>query len=134
MLRAPAPTESEVLMRTILYIALLAAVGCDQKDEKPAQPDNTQVNERDQDANTKTPMDQNENSDDIAVTANIRKALMDHDEFSVSARNIKIMTADGVVTLRGPVESEAEKTTIAALARSTQGAKNVVDEIEVKAE
>jgi len=45
-----------------------------------------------------------------------------------------LMTADGVVTLRGPMDSLAEKTSIATLARSTEGAKTVVDEIEVKAE
>src|SRR5690606_24173297 len=91
----PAPTESEALMRTILYIALLAAVGCGQKDEKPAEPDNTEVNERDRDDEAKTPLDQNENSEDIEITANIRKALMNQDGFSVAARNIKVITADG---------------------------------------
>src|SRR5262245_43379581 len=66
--------------------------------------DNTGVNERDRSAATKTPIDQKENQRDIDLTANIRKRVVDS-KLSVNAQNVKIITQDGKVTLRGPVRS-----------------------------
>lgn len=118
-------------MRTIFFITLLAVVGCGTN---AVEPDNTKVNARDRDEDAKTPIDQKENSQDVNITADIRRAVLDQKDFSVAARNVKIITADGVVTLRGPVQSEAEKATIAALAKGASGVKSVVDELEVAAE
>jgi len=118
-------------MRTIFFITLLAAVGCGTN---AVEPDNTKVNARDRDADAKTPLDQAENGEDVKITASIRRAVLDQEDFSVAARNVKIITADGVVTLRGPVQSETEKTKIAALAKQAQGVTNVVDELEIAAE
>jgi len=129
-------------MRTILVIALLGAVSCDRPDadtpsndakSAAAAPDNTKVNERDRDDATKTPFDQAENKEDVQITAHIRQEVIGTDGLSSSARNVKIITADGVVTLRGPVDSASEKVSIAAIAKRTEGVKNVIDEIEVAA-
>src|SRR6188474_2604278 len=73
--------------------------------------DNTQVNVRDRSDAAKTPIDQNENKTDIGTTADIRKRVVDT-KMSVNAQNVKIITQDGKVTLRGPVKSEEEKTQI----------------------
>jgi osmotically-inducible protein OsmY len=45
---------------------------------------------------------------------------------------VKIITIDGVVTLRGPVKNENEKTTVASIARKASGVKRVDDQIEVE--
>lgn len=93
-------------------------------------PDNTGVNVRDRDNLTKTPFDQNENKSDIATTADIRKRVVDT-EMSVNAQNVKIITQNGKVTLRGPVQAEAEKQQIEAIAVSVAGKGNVDNQLEV---
>ena len=98
------------------------------------QPDNTAINERDRDRSTKTPIDQNENQRDVNITAEIRKAVIAHKDMSINAQNIKIITADGKVTLRGPVNSEDEKQVIDGIARKLAGKDNVTNEIDVKGE
>src|SRR5689334_7142324 len=70
---------------------------------------------------------QNTNKDDVAVTARIRKALMDDKTLSTAAHNVTIITQAGMVTLRGSVKSEDEKTAVAAKARDIAGATMVHD-------
>jgi len=76
-------------------------------------------------------MDQGNSEIDIDMTTRIRKAVMDAD-VSFTARNIKIITRDGHVVLRGPVNTAAEKDTIAKIATSNAGAGHVTNQLEVK--
>ena len=96
-----------------------------------ANPDNTGVNVRDRDPNAKTPIDQNENQTDIDITANIRKKVVDT-KMSVNAQNVKIITQDGKVTLRGPVKSVEEKKQIEDIAHAVAGAGKVDSQLEVE--
>jgi len=98
------------------------------------EPDNTAVNKRDRDNGAKTPIDQNENQRDVNITAEIRKGVLGQKDMSINARNVKIITADGKVTLRGPVNSEGEKKVIEDIAKNLAGKYNVTNEIEVKTE
>ena len=109
---------------------LLATVaGCA---EKPSTtPDNTAVNQRDQSGNTMTPIDQNENQADIDRTAEIRKQVVANSALSTNAHNVKIITQGGKVTLRGPVDSAAERDDIVRIATSVAGATNVDNQLEV---
>jgi hypothetical protein len=93
--------------------------------------DNTAVNRRDADANTKTPVDQKENQADINVTAKIRRQVLDVKDLSTDAHNTKIITADGKVTLRGPVQSTEERDTLDRIARDVAGEGNVDNQLEV---
>ncbi len=96
--------------------------------------DNTRRNEIDRKTDTKTPFDQSESSADIKVTAEIRRAIIDDDSMSVNAQNIKIMTDKaGVVTLRGVVHSQAEKSSIEAKAKAVAGVTRVDNQLEIKA-
>jgi hyperosmotically inducible periplasmic protein len=63
----------------------------------------------------------------------VRKAVVDNDVLSTNAHNVKIITQNGIVTLRGPVNTATEKATVVALARSTPGVTRVDDQLEVKA-
>ncbi len=126
-------------MKTIVIIALAAcatAIGCDQKPTedktKSAQADNTDKNERDRSADTKTPVDQKENEVDLGITKTIREDLVKNEALSMDAKNVKVVTADGVVTLRGPVKTDQEKTDIAKVASSVAGVKRVDNQLEVK--
>jgi len=96
-------------------------------------PDNTAVNQRDANANTKTPIDQKENQADIDVTAKIRQRVLDVKDLSIDARNAKIITADGKVTLRGPVKSEEERKALEKAAVDVAGEGNVDNQLEVSA-
>lgn len=100
-------------------------------DSGKAAADNTGKNVRDRDGNTVTPMDQGENKADLTVTQNIRKAVVGDDALSMTAKNVKIITANGVVTLRGPVKSAAEKASIEAKARKAAPDANVQNQLEV---
>ena len=100
----------------------------------PAQaaPDNTGINVRDRNDATLTPGDQSETEADRTLTQQIRKAVMADDSLSTTAKNIKIITINGVVTLRGPVNSPHEKETIAAKAQQIAGVNSIDNQLEVK--
>jgi osmotically-inducible protein OsmY len=61
----------------------------------------------------------------------VRQAITSDDALSTSAQNVKIVTSDGTVTLRGPVKSEKEKQDIEAKAKQVAGVKRVENELEI---
>jgi hyperosmotically inducible periplasmic protein len=137
-------------MRTTIAISLILAVlGCQREENKPsersraAEPakpvpvepvaaDNTKKNERDRGTNTLTPGDQGESEADRTITQQVRQEVVSDDALSMTAKNVKIITVEGVVTLRGPVKTEKEKTNIGALARKTAGVKRVDNQLEIE--
>jgi hyperosmotically inducible periplasmic protein len=94
--------------------------------------DNTARNVRDRNDATLTPFDQGNSKTDVATTAQIRKEIIAHNNMSLNARNVKIITTDGRVTLRGPVESAQEKRIIGEIADRAARAGNVDNQLEVK--
>lgn len=94
-------------------------------------PDNTAVNERDRNDSAKTPIDQDEDEASIKTTAEIRKQIVAHSDFSTDAQNVKIITGSGKVTLRGPVKTQEEKDAIDKIARDVAGKDNVDNQIEI---
>lgn len=94
--------------------------------------DNTQRNVRDRNDQSLTPLDQGNSQSDISTTASIRRAIGDNDKMSVNAKNVKIITKDGRVTLRGPVNSNEEKRLIGEIANRIARAGNVDNQLEVK--
>jgi hyperosmotically inducible protein len=98
----------------------------------PTAPDNTGRNVRDRGGATRTPGDQSESEADRSVTQQIRRAVVADDSLSTMAKNVKIITAEGVVTLRGPVENPNEKAAIEAKARQFAGINQVDNQLEVK--
>ena len=95
--------------------------------------ENTEINVRDKDNATLTPEDQKETKKDIKITAHIRKAVVKDKSLSVDAQNAKIITRSGLVTLRGPVASEAESKTLQKIATKTRGVVKVDNQLEIKA-
>jgi hyperosmotically inducible protein len=93
--------------------------------------DNTKVNTRDRAKGAVTADQQKENATDRGVTQKIRKALMDDKSLSTYAHNVKIVTQNGNVTLKGPVRSTKEKQTIEAKAIEIAGAGKVTNEMSV---
>jgi len=95
-------------------------------------PDNTGRNVRDRGGDTVTPGDQSNTQGDLHLTQQIRKAIMADKSLSTNAKNIKIITANGRVTLRGPVNTPQEKATIEAKAQHIAGVTNVESQLEVR--
>jgi osmotically-inducible protein OsmY len=122
---------------TLLLLSMVLMIGCsknpseDKQVSQTVEPDNSGRNVRDRDNQTKTPGDQSENEADRTITHNIRQAITADDSLSTNAKNVKIITNDGTVTLRGPVKSEQEKTDIEAKAKQVAGVKSVDNQIEV---
>jgi osmotically-inducible protein OsmY len=127
-----------------LAVALLAGLACaplaqagEQAAAGVADPDadNTEKNVRDRDEGSVTPLDQSNEKADLEVTQRIRQGLIDDDDLSTNAKNVKVVTTtDGRVTLRGPVDSATEKAQIVKLAENVAGPdRQVVDQLEVAA-
>jgi osmotically-inducible protein OsmY len=127
----------------IFLLVGVIAVACDQKErgdtkagaggtrttaEVPA--DNTDKNERDRSGAALTSGDQGGSEADRTVTQQVRQGVMDEGALSTSGKNVKIITVDGVVTLRGPVKTAQEKATIASIAQRVSGVKRVDNQLE----
>ncbi len=112
---------------TLLIATALASHAFGQTTDK----DNTANNARDRDGETLTSGDQSNDPADLKITAEARKMVVADKDLSMGAKNVKIITVAGVVTLRGPVDSEAEKTAIAKYAKKA-GATSVTNQLEVK--
>jgi len=94
--------------------------------------DNTAKNQRDRTEQTLTPKDQSEASVDLKLTQTIRKAIMRAKSLSMTAKNVKVITINGKVTLRGPVNTEEEKKRIGHMAQTVAGKTQVENRLEVK--
>ena len=121
-------------MRIAFLLGLaLAATACDNKTASTAPADNTKVNERDRNTAALTPGDQGENEVDRTITQKIRQGVMKDDALSMTAKNVKIITMNSVVTLRGPVKSDKEKADVVSIAQGTDGVKRVDNQLEIAA-
>lgn len=106
----------------------------DREERTPAtrQPDNTARNVRDRDDQTLTPFNQGNSKADVDTTAKIRKEITAADGMSVNAQNVKVITQNGRVTLRGPVKTAEEKRLIGEIANRIATSGNVDNQLEVK--
>lgn len=95
------------------------------------EPDNTKKNQRDRTDVTATADKQSNNKNDMKLTQSIRRDLTQSDTLSVYAKNVKIVTQDGRVTLRGPVKTAEEKASIEAIAKKHAGDAAVTNLLEV---
>jgi osmotically-inducible protein OsmY len=96
------------------------------------EPDNSAVNARDVKSDNPNAADQSEAPADRDMTQHIRQAVMADDSLSSAAHNVKIITVGGRVTLRGPVDSDVERTSVQEKAQAIAGATNVDNQLEVK--
>lgn len=119
----------------------LGLAACGNPDHKPKPPaprtdaDNTGKNIRDRNGNLPTAGDQSESEAARKITQKIRQALMKDNTLSTNARNIKIITNDnGIVVLRGAVNSENERNTVIRIVRNVDGVKSLDNHLEMAAD
>ena len=122
-----------IALALILSSALLGLGTVTMAQDSPAAaPDNSAVNLRDREPGAMTAGQQSNAKSDLELTSEIRRAVVKDHSLSMLAHNVKIVSANGSVTLRGPVKSEEEKTAIASKAQAIAGAGKVDDQLEVK--
>jgi hyperosmotically inducible periplasmic protein len=126
------------IARTLLCTGLLLGVGvvarAQDSTSQQASPaaDNTKTNERDRSASEATADQQKENRSDRDITQQIRQSIMKDKSLSTYAHNVKIVTQNGQVTLKGPVRSEDEKRAIETKAAEVAGENKVSSELNIK--
>ena len=123
-------------VRTFLCTGLLLGSGALALAQEPVgqqtAPDNTKVNERDRSKDEPTADQQKDNRSDQDITQQIRQSIMKDKSLSTYAHNIKIITQNGQVTLKGPVRSEEEKKTVEAKATEVAGENKVTSRLDIK--
>jgi hyperosmotically inducible protein len=117
----------------ICFLALASPLSAQTTTPQVPAPDNTKVNKADREHNRPTADQQKENRSDREITRQIRRSITQDKALSSYARNVKIITQNGNVTLRGPVRSEEDKNAIEAKANEVAGNTHVKNEIQVVA-
>lgn len=115
-----------------LFILTGGWVAAAENESPSSAPDNSGINKRDRDSSAVTPGTQSADPADLETTRKIRKEITEDDSLSTLAKNVKIITQQGKVTLRGPVHSPDEKAKIAKKAEQVAGSGKVENELEVK--
>lgn len=125
---------NKILVFMVLFVSAVFLVDIPgaclaQPADKPA--DNTGINKRDTSPKKLTADQQSQTKEDREITQKIRQAVVDDKSLSTYAHNVKIITVDGMVTLKGPVRSEEEKRTIEEKAGQIAGKHKIKSEIEI---
>jgi osmotically-inducible protein OsmY len=104
-----------------------------QSSDAQTKPDNSAVNKRDKAPGAVTADQQKMNAADRELTAKIRKAVIADKSLSTYAHNVKIVSQDGTVTLKGPVRSDEEMKSLLAKATDITGsADKVINQLSVQ--
>ena len=103
-----------------------------QEDSK-YKADNTAKNVRDRNPDTSiTPIDQNQSFEsDVEITRLIRKEIVSDKSLSTYAKNVKIITINGLVTLRGPVRTASERAQVEGHAEKIVPMNYIVNKLEI---
>jgi osmotically-inducible protein OsmY len=125
-----------VAVSSIVLAAVVASGSLLYSQTQTGQPaqnaDNTKVNTRDRADDSPTADQQKESQSDREITRQIRQSVVKDDSLSTYAHNVKIITQDGHVTLKGPVRSDEEKRAIQAKATEIAGKDKVTNELDIK--
>jgi hyperosmotically inducible protein len=127
------------LLRTTILASAAVALCCCTSNLNASQPasqagtaqmapDNSNQNKN----QNPTADNQSNAQSDRITTAKIRKAITADKTLSTYAHNVKIITLNGAVTLKGPVKSDEEKQKVASMAANVVSANQVTDELTVK--
>src|SRR6201987_5360492 len=128
---ASVPRISKGLLLTASTVLGLCLGAGPQVRAQQNAPDNTKTNQGDANKGATTADQQKMNAADRNITKEIRSSIMKDKSLSTYAHNIKVITQDGKVTLKGPVRSEDEKAAIESNSVAIAGANNVTSQLEV---
>ncbi len=120
-----------ILYSCVAAVFLLMAIVPAAAQSSMAAPDNSKMNKGDQSTSAMTADQQKNNRSDLDITKEIRHSLTQDKSLSTYAHNVKVITEGGKVTLKGPVRTDEEKSTVVAKATQVAGQGNVNDELTV---
>ena len=124
-------TSKGLLLTAGMLLGLWLGAGPQVRAQQNA-PDNTKTNQGDANKGATTADQQKMNTADRSITKESRSSIKKDKSLSTYAHNIKIITQDGKVTLKGPVRSEDDKAAIESKAVAIAGANNVTDQLDVR--
>lgn len=108
-----------------------AGTAANLKTENEVTPDNSEMNRRERSKQELSADSQSNTKTDLEITRAIRQSLTRDSNLSTYGHNVKIITQDGKVTLKGPIRSDEERLIITEKAKKVAGPKNVQDQLEV---
>lgn len=117
---------------SVRYLTVLLSISAGLFAQSNAKPDNTATNKQDQSASQPTADQGKNNKSDLELARQIRRSVVKDKSLSTYGHNVKIIAQGGKVTLRGPVHSDSEKSTIEKYAQKIAGDGNVTDELTIK--
>lgn len=123
-------------MRKIVAVFVLSGLLCgaysaSAQEMGATAPDNSAINVRDRASNAVTADQQSQTGGDVKLTQRIRKAIMKDHSLSMMAKNVKIVSINGEVTLRGPVKTDKERARISSKAQAIAGVNKVDNQLEI---
>ena len=121
----------DILAGIALSVGLIVGVAAHAQPGSQTPPDNTKANTRDRGAAAKTADQQSNSKADLDLTQKIRRAIVADKALSTYAHNVKVITREGHVTLKGPVQTLDEKSAVEARAAEIAGAGKVTNQISV---
>jgi hyperosmotically inducible periplasmic protein len=99
--------------------------------QEPPKADNTAQNKGAARADAITAQKQDNKKNDVKTLAAIRRAIMRGRGLSMDAKNVKILYSSGVVTLKGPVDSDIEKGQVETLVKNCRNVSSIENELTV---
>ena len=115
----------------LIAIGLFAVPKASSFGLQQEQSDNTKMNKGDASKGATTADQQKMNPNDREISRKIRAEIMKDKSLSTYAHNVKIITQDGKVTLKGPVRSQDEKASVEEKATAIAGDGNVTSQIDI---
>jgi hyperosmotically inducible protein len=134
MYRAKHAAVSALIVMAFVVGGTLTRSQAQSTETQATSPDNTKMNAQDRDKTSPTADQQKDNRSDREITQQIRQSLMKDKSLSTYGHNVKIITQNGQVTLKGPVRSDDEKKAIEAKATEVAGENKVTSELNIKSQ
>lgn|ERR1700723_615557 len=132
MYRAKHAAVSALIVMAFMVAGALTRSQAQSTEPQSTSPDNTKTNAQDRDKVAPTADQQKDNRSDREITQQIRQSLVKDKSLSTDGHNVKVVTQNGQVTLKGPVRSDDEKKTIEAKATEIAGENKVTSELNIK--
>lgn len=134
MYQAKRVVVSVLILMAFMVAGSMTRSQAQTTEQQGTSPDNTKMNAQDRDKASPTADQQKDNRSDREITQQIRQSLVKDKSLSSYGHNVKVITQNGQVTLKGPVRSEDEKKAIEAKATEVAGENKVTSELNIKQE
>jgi hyperosmotically inducible protein len=123
---------SALIVMAFMVAGAIARSQAQSTEPQATSPDNTKMNAQDRDKASPTADQQKDNRWDWEITQQIRQSLVKDKSLSTYGHNVKVITQNGQVTLKGPVRSDDEKKAIETKATEVAGENKVTSELNIK--